>query len=217
MNYIENLIMGNSVSGTGQVSMEKYLTESIYITQYMSPKIKATNIATYHALFYLSYGQHGNGSLTVPWPQIGLLCGNEKGDGQLTKNESIRSRTQILVELGCIKISRNRSGANDFYVFLPSQIPFVKKAIEAETNGSKNQNIAKANVDCYNDIGRRIKILERDKRSCVYCLKSVDENSFYLDHIVPRADGGPNYKNNLATTCEQCNSSKSDNDIFSFF
>ena len=50
MNYIENLIMGNSVSGTGQVSMEKYLTESIYITQYMSPKIKATNMITYYAL-----------------------------------------------------------------------------------------------------------------------------------------------------------------------
>ncbi len=215
MGYIEELIRGDIEPKEGQISLEEYLKESIYITKYMSPRIKATNIATYHAMFYLSYGENGVGSLSISWPAIGSLCGNERNTGTISKNEAIRERTKVLVELGCIEIKQNRTGVNDFFIYLPSQISFVKKALEQDR--SKQIVVEKSlNIDCYNVQDRKIKLLERDNFTCQYCLAKVTEDTYYLDHIIPRAKGGTNYKNNLITSCQSCNSNKSDNSAEDF-
>jgi hypothetical protein len=215
MDYIEQLISGNIQPSDEQISLEDYLKETVYITKFMSPKIKATNIATYHAMFYLSYGKNGIGSFSIPWPEIGSLCGNERGTGVLTKNEAIRERTKALTNLGCIKIQQNRRGVNDFYVFLPSEISFVKEAIKKDLLPTKKNDISK-NIDCYNNQERKLKILLRDNSICQYCLASLTDKTYYLDHIVPRSKNGSNYKNNLIASCQTCNSNKSNSNVKDF-
>ena len=215
MGYIEKLLQGDIQPNDEQITLEDYLREEIYITKHMSPRIKATNIATYHAMFYLSYGENGVGNLSISWPAIGSLCGNERNTGTLTKNEAVRERTKVLTELGCIDIKQNRTGFNDFFVYLPSQIPFVQKAVEKDRSKQVVEE-KPVNIDCYNDQKRKIILLERDKFTCHYCLAKVTEETYYLDHIKPRAKGGTNYKNNLITSCQVCNSNKSDNDVEEF-
>jgi len=212
MKYIEKLIHGEVQSSDNVLSIEELLKESVYITKYMSPRIKATNIATYHAMFYLSYLKKGKGTFSLPWTEIGSLCGNERNTGIITKNEAIRERTKILVEYGCIIINTNRTGINDFKVILPSNIPFVKEAIEKEkTNVNPCETLS--NIDCYNNQNRKLKLLKRDGYKCQYCLASVNDETYFLDHIKPRSKNGSNYKDNLITSCKICNSNKSDTDV----
>lgn len=215
MSYIEKLINGETKPKEGQISLEDYLRESLYITKYMSPRIKATNIATYHAMFYLSYGTNGVGEFTIPWPEIGALCGNERNTGVITKNESVRERTKVLTKLGCVRISQNRTGANDFYVVRPSEIPFVKEAISKDNHADIPQPKT-TNVDCYNDTARRLKILGRDQSKCMYCLATLTHESYILVHVKPKSRGGTDYKNNLVVSCRACNANKSDHDVREF-
>jgi len=215
MDYIESLINGDIEPQGNQIKLDDYIKESFLITKYMSPRIKATNIATYHAFFHLSYGQTGLGELSIPWPSVGAICCNERNTGPITKNEAIRERTKILTKLGCIEINRNRTGTNDFYVFLPSQIPFVKEELGKKLGKAKPKD-KKQDVDCYNESTRRLKILTRDVSKCAYCLATLSPETYYLDHIVPRAQSGANFKNNLVSACQTCNSNKSDTDVWDF-
>jgi 5-methylcytosine-specific restriction endonuclease McrA len=47
-------------------------------------------------------------------------------------------------------------------------------------------------------------------------LAQVNEQTYYLDHIEPRAKNGTNFKNNLVTSCQTCNSNKTDNGFEEF-
>ena len=49
---------------------------------------------------------------------------------------------------------------------------------------------------------------QRDK--CAGCGKSIMSGDFHLDHIVPRAKGGPSTFENCQLLCPACNLKKSD-------
>jgi len=53
-------------------------------------------------------------------------------------------------------------------------------------------------------------IFQRDNFTCVYCGRNVFEDKIKLqvDHLIPRAKGGTDEKNNLVTSCSDCNLSK---------
>lgn len=62
-------------------------------------------------------------------------------------------------------------------------------------------------------VGKRLRfqIFRRDNFACRYCgLTAQDGAVLEVDHIKPRADGGPDHPTNLVTACEGCNSGKSD-------
>lgn len=60
----------------------------------------------------------------------------------------------------------------------------------------------------------RFEIFKRDGFKCVYCgRESSDGAKLMVDHVYPRALGGCNHPENLATACEECNSGKSDRPI----
>ena len=70
--------------------------------------------------------------------------------------------------------------------------------------------------DFYTNPDKRIEIFKRDNKKCFYCLCELKDNTFYLDHIFPRSQGGENYKSNLITACKTCNSKKSDKNAEDF-
>lgn len=60
--------------------------------------------------------------------------------------------------------------------------------------------------------GVRSEVEERAQFRCEYCHAPQDvcAYTFHLEHIIPRAKGGPDSLPNLALSCFWCNSKKSD-------
>jgi 5-methylcytosine-specific restriction endonuclease McrA len=53
-----------------------------------------------------------------------------------------------------------------------------------------------------------MEILKRENYECFYCRHELQRDDFYLDHLVPRTEGGQNYKSNLVASCRTCNTKK---------
>ena len=57
-------------------------------------------------------------------------------------------------------------------------------------------------------------VLDRDRRTCVYCRRRLyydddeDEDNVEIDHKLPWARGGPTEYHNLQATCGYCNARK---------
>lgn len=56
----------------------------------------------------------------------------------------------------------------------------------------------------------RFEVFKRDRFTCGYCGKHPPDVLLEVDHIVPRAAGGPDAMENLVTACWDCNHGKSD-------
>ncbi len=48
----------------------------------------------------------------------------------------------------------------------------------------------------------------REGGVCFYCLRRTDQEMQCLDHVIPRAQLGPNSYRNLVSCCRECNSRK---------
>ncbi|MGA7729679.1 MAG: HNH endonuclease signature motif containing protein [Chloroflexia bacterium] len=59
-------------------------------------------------------------------------------------------------------------------------------------------------------VSERKTIVERAHGLCEYCLSpmNVSPDPFCVEHVVPRSHGGGNELDNLALSCQGCNSSK---------
>lgn len=55
----------------------------------------------------------------------------------------------------------------------------------------------------------RFEVFKRDSFKCQYCGKSAPEVILNVDHIMPVSRGGDNDITNLITSCQECNSGKS--------
>jgi hypothetical protein len=58
-----------------------------------------------------------------------------------------------------------------------------------------------------------VRDLERDK-VCIYC-SSPDNPS--IDHLIPKARGGPDIADNAILACRKCNSSKGDKGVYEWY
>lgn len=54
----------------------------------------------------------------------------------------------------------------------------------------------------------RIRILERDHFTCVYCGRKPPEVALEVDHVLARVRGGSDDATNLVTACRECNNGK---------
>jgi CRISPR-associated endonuclease Csn1 len=55
---------------------------------------------------------------------------------------------------------------------------------------------------------QRLETLTRQGSVCLYCGTSIGMRSSELDHILPRATGGGNRRDNLVAVCRECNAEK---------
>jgi len=56
----------------------------------------------------------------------------------------------------------------------------------------------------------RKNIILRDKHTCQYCGKEYKSEDLTVDHVVPRAIGGPTAWDNVVACCKRCNNRKAD-------
>ena len=54
----------------------------------------------------------------------------------------------------------------------------------------------------------RFEVFKRDRFTCAYCGRTPPEVLLHVDHIIPKADGGPDDVENLITACKDCNLGK---------
>ncbi|TDF41925.1 HNH endonuclease [Alteromonadaceae bacterium M269] len=63
---------------------------------------------------------------------------------------------------------------------------------------------------------KKTRVFTRDGEKCQYCgvaLVFKDVNSWALDHVIPKSEGGSNDDSNLKLACKSCNSAKGNRDI----
>ena len=56
----------------------------------------------------------------------------------------------------------------------------------------------------------KLRVMKRDRFTCVYCGVSGKEAELEIDHVHPVSKGGSHHIGNLVTACRRCNQKKSD-------
>ena len=212
MSYILDVMNGKIEPRPDRITLEHYVVESSYITKYLSRIVKDNSLSIYRVLFHLSYFETGKSEIIISWAKVGSLIVSEQGN--VLSSSNVKRRSTGLLENKCITVNRQRGGANEIVVHLPSEITACRELIEKEQSTLLEEEPDTA--DYYSDPERRLMVLDRDKRRCAYCLIDVSEDSFFLDHITPVSKGGTNKKFNLITSCQGCNQRKQDEDAIQF-
>lgn len=209
MAYILDILAAKIQPRADQITLERYVLESSYITRFVSRVVKDKALVVYQVLFHLSWFETGKGEVVVSWAKVGSYIRSEQGN-IIEDTRTVKRRLPDLFTHKCIAITPQRAGANAIAVHLPSDIPDCRDLIEREARDSFAGIEAEAldTRDYYSDPVRRVLILERDVRRCVYCTVEVSEDTFVLDHLVPITGGGTNRKFNLITACSDCNRRK---------
>jgi hypothetical protein len=215
MSYILDLMKGAIEPPPDRITLNRYVQESSYITKYLSRVVKDKALAVYHVLFHLSWFETGKGEIIVPWAQVGSFIVGDQGN-IIDTSTSVKRRLSDLFEHKCIAVSRQRGGANEISVHLPSDMPACRRLIEQEEKEALNETVQQDERDYYNDPQRRLTLLARDGNACVYCTAALSEDNFVVDHLVPVAKGGTNRKHNLVVACEVCNRRRSDSEPIHF-
>ena len=197
-----------------KISLEQYVVENSYITKYLSRIVRDKALAVYNVLFYLTYFETGKSEIIIPWARVGGFIRSDQGN-IIDNNTTVKRRLGDLLQNKCITVNRQRGSANKIVVHLPSEISACKELIKKEEI-TLLETEKPYDTDYYTDPERRLMILDRDKRKCIYCLIDVTEDSYFLDHLIPVTKGGTNRKFNLATSCEGCNQRKQDEDAVQF-
>lgn len=70
-----------------------------------------------------------------------------------------------------------------------------------------------------NSVGKRAlkkRLYKKHKKTCVYCLRTINLSEATIDHITPLTKNGTWATHNLQLTCAQCNSEKGAMDHIEF-
>lgn len=213
MAYILDLLNGAIEPKADRISLERFVVEDSYITKYLSRVVRDNALAVYHVLFHLSWFETGKGEVIVPWAKVGGFIRSDQGN--IIALGTVKRRLADLFQNKCITVNRQRGGANEIIVHLPSEIPACKELIETEESAAP-QPERPDERDYFTDPERRLEILKRDGRICAYCRLELSEDSFVLDHLIPIAKGGTSRRFNLVTSCQPCNERKQDQDPIQF-
>jgi hypothetical protein len=169
------------------------------VQDYLAPQLDGWEQMLYHYVFRHTFLE-GKAIIVVPARSIGLKIGKgRKGAIELARN-TIPRKLRCLEKKGAIKIlGKGREGTR-VQVVLPRDIPGLipDPAIVPTPDLSL--------VDFYSSSDNRQRILERDMRTCRYCLRSLAELGFTLDHIQPQSENGDHSYKNLVAVCFECNS-----------
>jgi hypothetical protein len=165
--YIVDVMKGSIQPHPDRISLDRYILESSYITRYLSRVVKDKALVIYHVLFQLSWFEAGKGEIVVPWARVGAFIRSEQGN-IIDNNTTVKRRLSDLFEHKCIVVNRQRGGANEISVRLPSDIAACRQLIDKEESAVSPVE-AKDERDYFNEPSRRLVILIRDRNACVYC------------------------------------------------
>lgn len=207
---IEELIKLGKEPQYESLSVMEFLTEFDYVTKYLSRLLKVRAFVMYILLFKRAYFEEGKRTIRVKLAELGANLLSDLG--QPMSHDVVKRGVNDLVRLRIIEKRPSKPGqTNEYEIKLPSEIREIKEMIlKNEEMIENNEEFIDDSTkdDFYTDPRKRIKILERKDCKCFYCLQEIQRGNFYLDHLLPRTNGGQNYKTNLVASCRTCNTRK---------
>jgi 5-methylcytosine-specific restriction endonuclease McrA len=123
--------------------------------------------------------------------------------------ETVRAALRRLVQHRALRLIERSKAGHVMDVRLPEEVPGARRK-RAQTR------VAALSPHCGNleeiDFMRtpelRQAIHAREKGVCFYCLRHIGSQMQCLDHVIPRAQLGPNSYRNLVSSCMECNARK---------
>lgn len=190
------------------LSVKDFIIEFDYATKYLSKLLKVRSFVMYILLFKRAYFEEGKKVIKVKLSELGE---NLLSDfGQPMSHDVVKRGVNDLVRLRIVEKRPSKPGqTNEYEVKLPSEIREVQEMIKRDEEEIE-EIIDDSKDDFYTDQQKRLEILKREDYKCFYCLRELQGDDFYLDHLVPRTQGGQNYKSNLVASCGKCNNKKNE-------
>ncbi len=119
-------------------------------------------------------------------------------------------KLKSLAKKGCVQILDSERRGTRIRVLLPEELNSLAGLQNTGARDSKGQQ-----ENFFADATNRARILNREGRRCFYCLRSLDENNYVIEHVVSRPNGDDSYRNVVAA-CRGCNNRKGNTDVRSF-
>lgn len=204
---IEELIETGKEPEYESLSITGFIAEFDYATKYLSRLLKVRPFVMYLLLFKRAYFEEGKKVISVKLSELGenLLSDLEKP----MSHDVVKRGVNDLVRLKIVEKRPSKPGqTNEYEVRLPSEIRDVQEMIKRDEEKIE-EIIDDSKDDFFADPQKRVEILKRDDYKCFYCLRELQRDDFYLDHLIPLTQGGRNYKSNLVASCKTCNTKKS--------
>src|SRR5690349_13818689 len=125
--------------------------------------------------------------------------------------DTVRCALRRLVQHRAVRLIERSKAGHVMDVRLPEEVPGARRR-----GGACPSRTAVPSPDCGNleetDFMRtpelRQAIHAREGGVCFYCLRRIGQDFQCLDHVIPRAQLGPNSYRNLVSCCRECNSRK---------
>lgn len=203
---IEEWIKAGKEPQYESLSVGEFLKEFDYATKYLSRLLKVRPFAMYILLFKRAYFEEGKRVISVKLSELGKNLLSDLG--RQMDEDTVKRGVNDLVRLRIVEKRLGKPGQiNEYEVRLPSEIREVKEMIK-KSEEKIDELVDDSKDDFYTDPQKRIEILKREDYECFYCLREIQRDDFYLDHLLPRTKGGQNYKTNLVSSCRTCNTKK---------
>jgi hypothetical protein len=197
------------------VSVADFAREFDYATKYLSRMLKVRPFVMFLLLFKRAYFVEGKRTISIRLSELGENLLSDLGLPM--SHDVVKRGINDLVHLKIISRAPSRPGqVNEYEIRLPSEVREVQEMIQAESKLG-NDEVDSRFDDYYTDPQKRLEVLKRDGYKCFYCLRDVQRDTFYFDHLEPRTQGGQNWQSNLVCSCKSCNTKKNAADATAFF
>jgi len=122
--------------------------------------------------------------------------------------DTVRSALRRLVQHRALRLVQRSKAGHVMDVRLPEEVPGARRST-AQTHAavpSPHGNLEE--IDFMRTPELRQAIHAREGSVCFYCLRHIGPEMHCIDHVIPRAQLGPNSYRNLVSCCRECNSRK---------
>ncbi|MFA6470757.1 MAG: HNH endonuclease signature motif containing protein [Candidatus Latescibacterota bacterium] len=187
------------------------------IIEYLQPLLFPYEMAIYWYMFNNSVLKKETNLIRVSTRGLGkpkTVVTSSSGQSEGLSYGSVQDALAGLEKKGAIRKAGDTNREGTLYqIFLPDEILICKEYMQEKAVTEPISINDKKEVDYYNIKENRYKIFERDGYKCHYCRKLLTRFSATLDHIQPVSKGGDNSYENLITSCLNCNSNRTDNEV----
>jgi 5-methylcytosine-specific restriction endonuclease McrA len=123
--------------------------------------------------------------------------------------ETVRAALRRLVQHRALRLIERSKAGHVMDVRLPEEVPGARRRkaqtrVPVSSPGCGNLE----EIDFMRTPELRQAIHAREKGVCFYCLRHIGSQMQCLDHVIPRAQLGPNSYRNLVSSCMECNARK---------
>ncbi len=164
------------------------------------------NLDTYEQVIYLYVVRHsrlvGQADVVIGFKSARAAMAFGIGKAGTPMSERVcHEKLRSLEKKGYVQLLGTEQGGTRLRALLPSEIPGLLPSKGITPSPSLED------MDFFALPAHRLLILEREGGRCFYCLRSIDESNYVIEHAVSRPNG-PNSCRNVVAACRQCNNRK---------